>query len=703
MSQHNGAPLKMMAVNFPVRVNIPFASADTMLGWWGLTERVFNRIRTSYQAELQSLNWTDIDARTNQPGYLRDNSNSAPDGQIDYTVVIWRYAGGSPAGTRGLDNVLGSGGGYASVPYAQLAAPAGTSLGLDVTNGFTQCLGYGGVDKELFTHEVGHTLYGAPHYLGANGVVGSHFYLVNGYGMIGGPMRMCANGWERWYLGWIPTLQASGVGADLADAASLTNGGEYTLRDFITTGDAVRIRLPNTYEPATGTWQYLWLENHQGRSVWDRGAYTVDGRTPPQPFPTIPNGIQAYVENMRATRAKLTNYQDGAGGIQFLSAHGNFDAAWDGTSSLFGMHLWRPQNLIYNFVNERANPTGGHNDLAAFRGDKNSNGVIGYTDYWNNTNWQTEGFDFWSQNGQLVDGFLGTRSVFNQVEQKIGWNEKSPPLPLQDYNQYTYQLSPIPLSGVSVTVTHVAPNGDITVRVRFDDLIIGRNTRWTGNLELHPGPSAATGYSLDVFENTELLLDKSGTPNRHTLTATGDFINPTVLRCRTGATIRVKPTGKILVAPTSTLFIEADGQLLPEPGSEIVVDNGGLVSVQTQADADQLRYAGQLTLKQGGRLEIRETGTVIVGRPAPNPLLSVYPNPANGPASFVLAAAGNPEARYQYRLLNLYGRPVREGSCTAAEAQTGVRLPQLPAGQYVLEVLGADGKQRSTRQVVVNP
>ncbi len=46
----------------------------------------------------------------------------------------------------------------------------------------------------------------------------------------------------------------------------LTTGdtGVFVLRDFVTTGDALRIRLP--YQPGTSTQQWLWLENHQTRA-----------------------------------------------------------------------------------------------------------------------------------------------------------------------------------------------------------------------------------------------------------------------------------------------------------------------------------------------------------------------------------------------------------------------------------------------------
>ena len=45
------------------------------------------------------------------------------------------------------------------------------------------------------------------------------------------------NAWERWYLGYIdPTM--------INNEGDIRETNEFVLRDFITTGDAVRIKLP---------------------------------------------------------------------------------------------------------------------------------------------------------------------------------------------------------------------------------------------------------------------------------------------------------------------------------------------------------------------------------------------------------------------------------------------------------------------------
>lgn len=134
--------------------------------------------------------------------------------------------------------------------------------------------------------------------------------------------------------------------------------------------------------------------------------------------------------------------------------------------------------------------------------------------------------------------------------------------------------------------------------------------------------------------------------------------------------------------------------------AHIRVEGGGLLSVQTQLEADALQAYGQLQLLPGGQLEVRETGVVLTGRPAPK--LDLYPNPTNDQqVRFTLREeAGPAKELYHYRLLTQQGLAVRRGQCATAEGFT--TLTGLPAGTYILELTGPRG-QRLTRRVQVAP
>lgn len=126
----------------------------------------------------------------------------------------------------------------------------------------------------IVVHEFSHVLFGSNHfhasggnhYLGGN--TNTWFGFEGGYGLMGGYNSglVSCNSYERWRMNWTSPIhnpngyeiQANGLPSDI----SKNDGPQsFTLRDFVTTGDAVRIKLPYVDEGASN--QYIWLENHQ--------------------------------------------------------------------------------------------------------------------------------------------------------------------------------------------------------------------------------------------------------------------------------------------------------------------------------------------------------------------------------------------------------------------------------------------------------
>jgi len=118
-----------------------------------------------------------------------------------------------------------------------------------------------------FWHEMMHTVYNCPHTWCVNGVVGYYYYSYNGWGFMAPYDAMeCANSWERWWLNWITPQE-------------ITTNGTYILKDYITEGDALRIKIPEI-NPVTETDQYLYLENHQMLDYWERKPFYADVSEP---------------------------------------------------------------------------------------------------------------------------------------------------------------------------------------------------------------------------------------------------------------------------------------------------------------------------------------------------------------------------------------------------------------------------------------
>jgi len=471
-----------------------------------------------------------------------------------------------------------------------------------VTDGFTQAYaqyGLTGLEHGTFTHEFLHCISQSPHYNTAHGVVGTHFYAGQGPGMMAGQVFSGATAWESWYNGWAE-LQASGDNTDIQDASSLTaTNGLYTLRDFVTTGDMMRIRLP-------GSSQYLWLENHAGNSVLDnRYALLQDGQTPAQDFPPPPRGLVAVIEDIADDRNTLLSYSRGSNGLHTVSAQGSFDYQPSATTASYNRHLFG--NLLYNFTNLRPNPFGGHNQTSSFRMDKDGDGII----YWQ----PGEGFSNESVildvvNGQFDDGLVAPKIAFDKVGQKMGISYNPAIFEHQRYdgdednNGANSHLSTIELNGLSVKITGrtTGPHPSLTIQVRYDDVDVVQNTRWTGDLlltDVRPGPDA----DVRVTGADTLTIDRSGTANRHKPTAQGDFINPTHLFCPTGTTFAQEGGSTVRVRGANTTFgVQGTVQLLGS-GNTFVVQDASLLEVHQN---------GVLEIAQGSRLVIAAGGSLVI-------------------------------------------------------------------------------------------
>lgn len=245
-----------------------------------------------------SFDWKPYDNRINNPDYSNDYSYYSPDNIVDYVIFCHRYYRRWPSSPHNWTWYDGE----AHTGFSQHAIPNANNM--DAHEGFSYMSGWM-EPMGIFPHEVGHTLYSAPHYSGNNSVCGDYFYEpIAGWGM----MRLdhnytCAAGWERYLLNWVPDIKANGVNANIENASDLSaNNGLFLLRDFITTGDVIRIRVPAGDE----NYQYVWLENHQCKSTFDGNMHGDSFCT--TPIDEYKRGLIAYVESY--SHAKDIGYEN---------------------------------------------------------------------------------------------------------------------------------------------------------------------------------------------------------------------------------------------------------------------------------------------------------------------------------------------------------------------------------------------------------
>lgn len=607
------APFRMVAQYFPERINVPSNNDD----WSGCNTKVFQAINNN--PAYRNYAWNTVDSRQNAPAYQVDTSVLPADHKIDYVIVVWRSTGAAPY-TRYYPT---SGGAFSSLgPYLDLNynypqfftfSPNSANETYSVREGFTHSVGMAGINVPMFIHEFSHGVYDAQHVNGNNGVVGPYFYSGHCITLMSNDWNFMytANAWERWYNGWIElTTGANHTPSNIQSSSDLVNAnGVYTLRDFATTGDAMRIKIPGTYDAALAKDQYLWLENHAngGSPFNQRYSWTTGGDGLPFPSPSL--GMYAFVEKMRANRNQVEGFFDGSGanGFKMLAASGQYDYVHDNNPGLYGGHLW--DNWLANFTGRIANPASPQNEVALIREDwtfgKNSaqpqDGVIGYNPGINSGS-GNEYKPVIRFNGAFLDGMFGPSMGFTQAGQKLGLGSNPMITPLQAYDAGTYQLEPINLNGLSVEVLSVAANGDVTVRVRYDDADLTQNTRWTGNLVV-----SDTQPFADVNVKAVLTINKSGTANRHTPTTAQDFVNPTTVRCAAGAYFNVDGTGTVSVEGAGTAFQVDNGGYVNQSGL-FVVKSGAVLDIRNGGQFSM--YQSTVRIEPGGTLLVRSGGSL---------------------------------------------------------------------------------------------
>lgn len=450
-------------------------------GFFDYTDEVMEALKTD--PDTPNFDFSQVDQRGASPYFDHDNSTTPPDHGIDYTVIIWRNPGTpyqtTVPNTPTQQGIAYTNAGWASVPgdaYTYDIPSANGQLYSTKGVGFTQAYGMSGLNQETFVHEFAHTLYNSPHYLAANRTVYDKFYLSEGPGMMGNLRTyFLANAWERWYNGWVELQTgANHANSDVQNAASLTaTNGDYTLRDYITTGDVLRIKLPNS---SPNSPQYLWLGNHQFVSGFD-GRPGYGSQTPPNALRGAPKGILVMVEAVADSRSKLLNAWDiGCNGLNVVSAQGNFDYTRSAGTSTNNYFL---NYQLYDFTNPVANPFGGESQITRRRVDLNNNNHIKNDFTTGNSGTVSEAKNSFILNGQVGDGIFGPDVAFNNVGQKMGNSYNPAIFEHQAYDSVATKLSPINLGGLSVElIAKDAITGAITVKVRYDDVAIVQNTYW---------------------------------------------------------------------------------------------------------------------------------------------------------------------------------------------------------------------------------
>lgn len=467
--------------------------------------------------------------------------------------------------------------------------------------------------KLVAIHEFAHTLLGsnAFHEGGGNhyntgGLIITFMGLQSGYGILGGANSslVSCNGFDRWRLNWKqPADNPFGFWATdkerqivSSDVVQSTEKQTFYLRDFITYGDVVRIRLPYKDTDKASN-QYLWLENHQIGKNDKLDFLHLSNTNDERPVGTP--GIYAYIQVGKDTKSGSygevfpSNETDN---LRFITAEGFWDMCLDDTCQNTYLH---PNAFM------------GAHDLASVYKIPEDVTVINPRKYskviWfkkiNGKNGESMPFLGDSKdaftNGDVINLSTNPAAV-NTVTYYVRQQRGNVRLADQERN-----MRQIHLTGLGIEITESGENeaGKIYgVDVSWNNYVVEKDVHWTGNIVLHE--------KIIVDNDRRITIDQNYTPaqvNRDS--TTGYFAPVSQFRCLENTSIHLQTNSAFELKNGSMIFFENASQIVVEHNATLKIDSGCKLFLAANAKII-IRGSGRLVIENGARVTVSPQSTI---------------------------------------------------------------------------------------------
>jgi M6 family metalloprotease-like protein len=449
----------------------------------------------------------------------------------------------------------------------------------------------------IMRHEFSHMLYGGNNFHTANGGVGTRTFMST----VGGWSNMSAsdacsptwNAWDRERLNWGNPENQFVLSTRCAETEKECNGdmvygeelcfaGEYILRDFITSGDAIKIKLPHLPNGIRN--QYLWLENHQ----------RVEGMVDHDKI--LPKGLYAYIQVGKDDRVGKYVFGGHCNYLWPLVAQGSYDFEYSAETK--GLYLRQ----------SRANPLTGYTYFARHLVDMDGDGKLRITQDVQPKSEYLLPEKLFVEGKEMPASFcsymqypqFGTKETAFLPDQhhKIGiaYNPSGTPIyshsgakPQADDNRRIY------LHGLSVEFLEQRADGSIKIRIRWDDFDIPTNVRWCGDILLKEKVILKRGGSI--------TLDQGYSPQvaevAQKIDGANVFAEPTILEVDSGATLQLEKFSNLWVKSGSTLLIRKGAKVEIGKSSSIVVERGAYLFVEKGVVVKQAKRGSGIIFQSG--------------------------------------------------------------------------------------------------------
>lgn len=550
-----------------------------------------------------------------------------PDGKIDLLYIIWRnnrlltgpntrdHAGFGVTGSRGI-------------PFKDMKGVANVAS-FNVST-----------DPEKGAHitiaEHLHGIFGGNHWHSAGGR-GMHTFLMppGSYGLTaqsGGTM-LAASGWDRWMMEWRPeskkfttsslNTDREEVNTEMVTFDNFPLEQTFILRDHMTTGDAIRIKLPFIDWQNNGDIknQYLWLENRRMTAQSDEYLSAGCANNGNGRFPRGTPGIYAYIQvgkDLREGNSSIYSSQpthpNGLASPFFpLPAEGRFDFHFRKDKvqpADLGIGCnWGIENIPKDMRRSRQNPFTGLSDLYC-QMDFNEDGKLYSGDriYTGMSKMQGDSaIHDYHMNGDWLD-------AFSEASGKMELSLSTNPAPVTvytyssnfEFGQYgfvkgktaTHENRTIHLNGLSLRFEELE-SGEMKVNLRWDDYEVRNDVRWCGSIVQHPHLFNQELPSLKLTDRKRITLARGESPQYHEAlgkSANGEWIfaDPTTYTVSNGSMMELEARSTILVEDDSHLIFEKNTTLILGKNARIVVGKNAKLTLNNSET--------ELVLGKGARI-----------------------------------------------------------------------------------------------------
>ncbi|MBL7953867.1 MAG: hypothetical protein JNJ91_02430 [Flavobacteriales bacterium] len=456
---------------------------------------------------------------------------------------------------------------------------------------------------EILKHEFNHLLLGGNNFHSGGGNAAqfesTFLPLQGGWSMMGasGSSLLTCSAWDRDRMGWMPegavhrirarSLQGAEINADLDPIAGDT--GVFILRDFVTSGDALRIRMP--FIPEDRAQQWLWIENHQGsqrngsptdRFHWEGINTCVTGMDP---------GLFMTMQVGREERVGASIYGGPADYLRPVLANGNYDLYLRG-DTLRNSCPFGTNSMYFVRDTKAANPLTGFQEQELPVYDRDGDGLIKRSEHWvpgvrSESGKPDQDLILFGRpdhafrmNGVRSIGMCTNPSSANMLTLFSNGTR-------DQYDRKAPNVRTIHLNGIRVDLLEMRTNGDAVVRVSTNDTRMGTDQRWCADSIALPPLRGKDGHSLTIASGAKLTLDRSRTPTRMDapdLSKGGPwFSDPTRMSVASGASLLVEDRATLALKENSTLHLLPGSRLLLSRKARLVIDNGSRIIVHGDA------------------------------------------------------------------------------------------------------------------------